>query len=46
MKTAVFSNRVANGVAAAAFGAERIRTAIKMRGEASIIVATGTVRCA
>jgi glucosamine-6-phosphate deaminase len=41
MKIIISSNRVKNGAAAAAFGAARIRAAIKARGTANIIVATG-----
>ncbi|HEU5077631.1 MAG TPA: glucosamine-6-phosphate deaminase [Opitutaceae bacterium] len=41
MKTIISSTRDENGAAAAALGASRIRAAIKARGEANIIVATG-----
>jgi glucosamine-6-phosphate deaminase len=41
LKTVISPSRAANGVAAAALGAERIRETLKARGAASIIVATG-----
>jgi glucosamine-6-phosphate deaminase len=41
MNTIVSPDRVRNGAAAAALGAARIREAIKARGAANIIVATG-----
>jgi len=41
MNTQIFPDRKANGAAAAAFGIERLRSALASAGEARIIVATG-----